>query len=349
MSIAPVSPASVTGPNTNQSFFSSVLSPFTKIGESIGTAFSQSSLAKAMGLEGPTEADFRSLNPTVKVVNSPAEAVQATKVNAANMLGINLNTATSSQMIKVNAEAGRMLEVGGFSGGLLLGATDRAASVATLAQPSPVVPAEKKGGVGESLLNFGAAAISAIVPTLVQTGIASYQYKNDPLLRAQRSMQEQEVALQKQSLATQAEMAKQQAEFQRQQLAAQTELEKTRIQAQLDATKASFAAYPQSVVPAVPQATGVGMPVDGVLGVSTTPNQSNAGLLALLGGLLSTPQQTPSVAPVGGSILTPLAAAEYQAQQAQAQAAPKSNLVPLLLFGGLAVGTIYFLSKGKKK
>lgn len=346
MSIAPVSPASVTGPNTNQSFFSSMLSPFTKIGTSIGTAFSQSSLAKAMGIGGTTEADFRSLNPTVKVVNSPAEAVQATKVNAANMLGINLATATEAQMIKVNAEAGRLLEVGGNSGGMLLGAVDRAGSIAALTQPSAVVPAEKKTE-GSGFLNFMGGLITAAVPTLVQTGIASYQYKNDPMLRAQRSMAEQEMALQKQSLATQAEMARQQAEFQRQQLLAQTDLEKARIQAQLDATKASFAAYPSSVVPAVPQASGVSMPVDGVLGVSTTPNQSNAGLLALLGGLLSTPQQTPSVAPVGGSILTPLAAAEYQAQQAQP--AQKSNLVPLLLFGGLAVGTIYFLSKGKKK
>lgn len=340
MSIAPVSPASVTGPNTNQSFFSSLLSPLTKVGTAAGAG-----IARLIGV-APTEADFRSLNPTIKTVNSPAQAVQATQVNAANMLGINLKTATEGQMIKVNAEAARLLEVGGFSGGLLLGATDRASAVTALAQPSTVTPQPKKEE-GSGLLNFMGGLISAVAPTLIQTGISSYQYKNDPLLRSQRQMQEQELELQRQSLVQQGEVARITADLQRQQLAAQTDLERARIQAQLEATKASFAAYPTSVVNPVPQPAGVSFPVDGVLGVSTTPNQSNAGLLALLGGLLSTPQQVPSVAPVGGSVLTPLAAAEYQAAQ-QGQATQKSSMVPLLIVGGIAAGVIYFATRKKK-
>lgn len=349
MSTSPVSLASVTGPN--QSLFAR-FNPLQKIGTSLGSA-----LSTALGI-GPTEADFKKANPTISVATSLPEIANATKVNAANMLGVNLKTATTAQMAQVNAKASELLNTGRSP--MLLSSVDRANGVQALAQgvmPAPTTTAQQGGG----LFGFLGQAVTAIAPSLVQTGIAAYQYKNDPLLREERRINTEYLRLQDQAMKYNAEQSAATYQLEQENIRSRTELEKAKIQAESDAMKTAMTLQYGSVVPPAQTQPGTIYPP-----VASSMGDTNSNLAVLLASMMaSSGGAQPAMDPNSMflmSMMAPRAGAPVtedlsilQAQQAELAAAGQSGgMGRNLLISAIVIGGVIFVftrknQKGKRR
>lgn len=339
-----ISPASVTGPSST-GFFSTLanLNPLKGVGTALG-----SGISKALGI-APTAEDFQRANPTIRVATTPTEFVNATQTNAANMLGINLKTATSGQLTQVNAKAAELLKAG--SNSLTLSPVDRASGISSLLEPVPTImpistaPASPKGALG-----WLGEIVGAVAPTLIQTGLTSFQYKNDPVLRAQRKAQEDYMQLQREALSQQGEQQKQVAQLELARIQAETQIQQSAITAQIESMRLAAAKEAASVVPAAPvQPNIVVPPVTGNMGVGEI-NGQQVGLATLLASMMSSTQTSPFYPSVGTPVNNDLAV--LQAQQASAAAATPDNTTRNLVISAVVIGgAIWFFTakRGRRR